>query len=62
MEFVLNPPVPCPKCQRPIKTANIVAHPSRRDLAIHDFACEKCGPVGAKLVSLKPKPNPDKPP
>jgi ssDNA-binding Zn-finger/Zn-ribbon topoisomerase 1 len=45
----------CPKCHGLITVAEIEAHPSRDDLAIHNYLCEKCGPIMAKLISLKPK-------
>jgi hypothetical protein len=44
----------CPKCRKPIKIAVIELHPSRPDLAVHNFECADCGPVRAKLISLKP--------
>ena len=30
-------------------------HPSRRDLALHNFQCADCGPVKTKIISLTPK-------
>jgi ssDNA-binding Zn-finger/Zn-ribbon topoisomerase 1 len=52
MTFVVNDV--CPKCSKPIKIAVIEPHPSRPDLAVHNFECTNCGPVRAKLISLKP--------
>src|ERR1700675_2476688 len=33
----------------------IEVHPSRRDLALHNFQCADCGPVKTKIISLTPK-------
>jgi hypothetical protein len=44
----------CPKCSKPVKIATIDLHPSRSDLAIHNFECVACGPVRAKIISLRP--------
>jgi hypothetical protein len=49
----------CPKCSKPIKIAVIERHPSRPDLAVHNFECADCGPVRAKLISLKPGKQPE---
>jgi hypothetical protein len=43
----------CPRCRKPIKIATIELHPSRSDLAVHNFECIDCGPVRAKLIPLK---------
>jgi hypothetical protein len=44
----------CPKCRGPVRLATIEAHPDRRDLAVHNYQCADCGPVRAKIISLKP--------
>jgi hypothetical protein len=44
----------CPKCRKPVRLSVIEPHPSRRDLAIHNFQCVDCGLVKAKIYSLKP--------
>ena len=41
-------------CHKPIKLATVEAHPTRRDLAIQSLECVGCGPVKAKIYSLKP--------
>jgi hypothetical protein len=43
----------CPKCRKPIKATSVTPHPTRRDLAIHDFACADCGVVKTKILFLK---------
>jgi hypothetical protein len=35
--------------------AVIEAHPSRRDLALHNFHCDDCGPIKTKIISLEPR-------
>ncbi len=37
-----------PICRKPVKFAEIDVHPSRRDLAVYDYHCSDCGPVGVK--------------
>jgi hypothetical protein len=44
----------CPKCRKPVRLAVIEPHPTRRDLAVHNFLCIDCGPVKAKVYTLKP--------
>jgi hypothetical protein len=44
----------CPKCRKPVRLAVIERHPNRPDLAIHNFQCVDCGPVKAKVYSIKP--------
>jgi hypothetical protein len=34
--------------------AVIEAHPSRSDIALHNFYCADCGPVKTKVLTLKP--------
>jgi len=53
MSFILYIDDTCPKCYKPIWQTTIDRHPSCPDLAIHSFQCADCGPVKAKLVSLK---------
>jgi hypothetical protein len=43
----------CPRRRKPVKLAVIEPHPSDRDLAIHNYHCVDCGPVRAKIISLK---------
>jgi hypothetical protein len=45
---------PCPRCHKAVKLAVIEPHPDRLDLAIHNYHCIDCGPVRAKIISLKP--------
>jgi hypothetical protein len=54
MSFTLFVDDTCPKCRKPVRLAVIEPHPSRRDLAIHNFECADCGLVKAKIYSLKP--------
>jgi hypothetical protein len=54
MSFTLFTGDKCPKCHKPIMRANIEPHPSRRDLALQNFACADCGPVKTIILSLKP--------
>ncbi len=45
----------CPKCRKPIAPTTITPHPTRRDLAIHSFACAGCGAVKTKVLFKKPR-------
>jgi hypothetical protein len=45
----------CPKCRKPIGPATVIPHTTRRDLAIHNFACADCGPVKTKVLFQKPR-------
>jgi len=57
LTFQLNDP--CPKCGRSLMQAVIEAHPTDRELALHNFQCGHCGPVKTSVISLKPgKPSP----
>ena len=48
------------KCGKPITQTSVELHPSRRDLALHNFQCADCGPVKTKIISLKPdEPSPE---
>jgi hypothetical protein len=44
----------CPRCRKPVTLSVIEPHPTDRDLAIHNFNCVDCGPVKAKIYSLRP--------
>jgi hypothetical protein len=44
----------CPRCRKPVTLSVIEPHPTNRDLAIHNFNCVDCGPVKAKIYSLRP--------
>jgi hypothetical protein len=43
----------CPKCLKPIELSYIEAHPSRDDIAVHNFVCGDCGTVKTKIISLR---------
>ena len=45
---------PCPRCRKPVRQTTIELHPTRRDLAVHNFVCADCGPVRTKIISLRP--------
>jgi hypothetical protein len=44
----------CPRCRNPINLSLIEPHPTRTDLALHNFECADCGVVKTKIYSLKP--------
>jgi hypothetical protein len=44
----------CPKCRKPIRLRSITPHPTRYDLAIHNFECADCGVVKTKTLLVKP--------
>ena len=44
----------CPKRRNPIRLKTITPHPTRYDLAIHNFECADCGAVKTKILLLKP--------
>jgi hypothetical protein len=48
----------CPKCRKPIRRAAITPHPTRRDLAIHNFDCADCGLVESRIFLVKPSETP----
>ena len=54
MSLVLSSGDFCPKCRKPLLQGVVEAHPSRRDLALHNFQCADCGPIKTKNISLKP--------
>jgi transposase-like protein len=43
----------CPRCRKPVTIATIEPHPTRADIAHHNYQCEDCGPVLTRAVSLK---------
>jgi RNase P subunit RPR2 len=45
----------CPKCHKPLMQGVVEAHPSRDDLALHNFECADCGPIKTIILSLTPK-------
>jgi hypothetical protein len=51
----------CLKCHKPLNSAAIEPHPTRRDLAVHKFIRPSCGTVKTKtLLRKKGKLLPDK--
>jgi hypothetical protein len=54
MSFIVYVDDACPKCRKPIRRTTIERHPTRHDLAVHNFHCAACGPVKTKIISLKP--------
>jgi hypothetical protein len=54
MSLVLSNGETCPRCRKPLMQGVVEAHPSRRDIAFHNFECGDCGPVKTKVVSLMP--------
>jgi hypothetical protein len=48
----------CPRCQKPIALVTIEPHPSRDDLALHNFNCANCGPIKTKIISTRCEPEP----
>jgi ssDNA-binding Zn-finger/Zn-ribbon topoisomerase 1 len=58
MSLIFHLNDPCPKCRKPTMQAVIELHPSRNDLAIHNFYCADCGPVKTKVISLTPAAQP----
>jgi hypothetical protein len=55
MSLILSSGEICPKCRKPLMQGVVEAHPSRRDLALHNFQCADCGPVKTKILTLTPK-------
>jgi len=58
MSIVLRSSDPCPKCSKGKMQSVIEAHPSRPDLALHNFHCADCGPIKTEVLSLKPPARP----
>jgi hypothetical protein len=50
MSLVLSSGEICPRCRKPLMQGVVEAHPSRRDLALHNFQCADCGPVKTRLT------------
>jgi hypothetical protein len=50
MSLVLSSGEICPRCRKPLMQGVVEAHPSRRDLALHNFQCADCGPVRTRLT------------
>lgn len=50
----------CPKCHKPILTAHIELHPTKRDTALYEFTCEDCGPVITRNIDLRSRVLPKK--
>jgi ribosomal protein S27AE len=42
----------CPRCRKPLSDAIIEPHPTRTDVALHNYECVDCGPVMTTVVSL----------
>jgi hypothetical protein len=62
MSFDLFDNDTCRKCRKPIEETSVEPHPTRRDLAIHNFRCANCGALKTKVLFLKPgKPLPESP-
>jgi hypothetical protein len=55
MSLVLSRGEVCPKCRNAVMQSVVEAHPSRHDIALHNFECADCGPIKTKVISLKPK-------
>jgi hypothetical protein len=53
MVLVLSSSEVCPKCRKALMQGSVEAHPSRRDIAYHNFECADCGPIKTKVLSLK---------
>jgi hypothetical protein len=43
----------CPRCHKPVAVASIERHPTRPDIAHHNYECEACGPVLTRAISLR---------
>jgi hypothetical protein len=54
MSLVLSSGEVCPRCHKAPMQGVVEAHPSRSDIALHNFECGTCGPVRTKIISLKP--------
>ena len=58
LQFWLNPPAICPKCQKPtVKLSYAVLDNGQ---AILNYACPTCGMVKAAVISLEPPKTPTK--
>jgi ssDNA-binding Zn-finger/Zn-ribbon topoisomerase 1 len=43
----------CPTCRKPLSRAAIERHPTRGDLAVHNFECANCGTTKTKILFRK---------
>lgn len=43
----------CPRCGKPVRLATIEPHPTRNDVALHNYECADCGPVRTKIIPLR---------
>jgi len=55
MSLTLFTNEPCPKCRKPIRQTTIDVHPTSRNLALHIYKREDCGPVKTKVISMTKK-------
>ena len=58
MHFWLNPPVTCPKCQKP--TVRLSYIEADNGTATLNYACPTCGIVKAAVIPLAPPEQPEK--
>jgi hypothetical protein len=54
MSLVVYTNDPCPKCFNSWALGVVDRHPTRRDIALHNFYCGNCGPVKTNFIALKP--------
>ena len=50
----------CPRCRKPVSVAVVERHPTRSDMAVHNYECADCGPVKTTIVSLRVDKSPPK--
>jgi hypothetical protein len=43
----------CPQCKKPVSVATVEPHPTRSDMALHNYECVDCGAVRTKLIRLQ---------
>ena len=55
LQFWLNPPETCPKCEKDIVRLSYIEADNGE--AILNYACPTCGMVKTAVISLKPRPN-----
>jgi transcription elongation factor Elf1 len=58
LTFWLNPPETCPKCKQ--ATVRLSYIEADNGTATLNYACDKCGAVKVKVISLKPPERPVK--
>jgi hypothetical protein len=51
MQFLIRD-ANCPRCLKPVYIASIEPHPTRTDIAHHNYECIDCGPVFTGTLSL----------